>query len=97
MAEMTAADRRLTFVGRLRALYGQTKVHQQAVTDLSALLQKHDTEQLLTTAYREGQISLHEYLTELLDHFDVCRQLLTDQRDYELSLAELWAVSTFSK
>jgi hypothetical protein len=32
-----------------------------------------------------------------LDHFDVCRQLLTDQRDYELSLAELWAVSTFSK
>jgi outer membrane protein TolC len=97
VAEMEAVDSKLAFVSRLRNLYHVTSVHQKAAADLAALLEKHDTEQLLTTAYREGQITLHEYLTELLDHFDVCRQLLTDQRDYQLSLAELWAVSTFSK
>jgi outer membrane protein TolC len=95
--EMEAVDRKLAFVTRLRNLYDRTQVDQKAASDLAALLQKHDTEQLLTTAYNEGQITLHEYLTELLDHFDVCRQLLVNERDYQLSLAELWAVLTFSK
>jgi outer membrane protein TolC len=96
-AEMEAIDRKLSFVTRLRGLYDRTLTEQKAAADLQQLLQQQDTEQLLTVAYNEGQLTLHEYLTELLDFYDVRRQLLTDQRDYELSLAELWAVSTFSK
>lgn len=96
-AEMEALDTKLAFYSRLQALYQRTLTEQQVARDLATLLQAQDTETLLTVAYDEGQLTLHEYLTELLDHFDVCRQLLGDERDYQLSLAELWAVRRFSR
>lgn len=96
-ARQEALDRRLVFMTRLRGLHRKAQTQYRAAKELADLLQSQDTGRLLAKAYEEGALTEQEYLAEWMEYMDLQRQLLSDERDYQLSLSELSAVNNFSE
>lgn len=96
-ARQEALDKRLVFMARLRGLYRKAQTQHRVVTELADLMFTQDTERLLARAYREGRLTRQEYLSGLMEYLDMKRQLLSDERDYQLTLSELMAVGNFSR
>ncbi len=96
-ARQEALDKRLVFMSQLRSLHMKAQTQYRAVAELADLLRSQDTERLLAKAYEEGALTKEEYLTSRIEYLDLQRQLLSDQRDYQLSLSELSAVGNFSE
>lgn len=96
-ARQEALDKRLVFMSQLRSLHRKAQTQYRAAVELAELLRSQDTERLLAKAYEEGALTKEEYLTNRIEYMDLQRQLLSDQRDYQLSLSELSAVGNFSE
>lgn len=96
-ARQEALDRRLVFMAQLRGLYRKAQTQYRVTKELADVMFSQDTERLLAKAYREGQLTRQEYLTGLMELLDQRGQLLSDERDYQLTLSELWAVGNFSR
>lgn len=82
-------DARLTRLSQLRALYDEASSLRRIELEYARLAKESDNTALLAKALNEGEMSLHDYLDECTQAFDVAERLLSIRRDYQLALAKL--------
>lgn len=95
-AAVRAADQRTEsatamFEGELRSLHRLALGRLHAAEDLRRLCQETDNRPLLRKAFKEGKISLLDYLMELSLFFDAEDKALDAEYEYHKTLAELMA------
>lgn len=88
--ERTAAAKVL-FENELRRLHRMAIGRLRVAEDLRRLCRETDNRPLLRKAFKEGEISLLDYLLELSLFFDAEDKALNAEREYQQTLAELTA------
>jgi outer membrane protein TolC len=91
-AEAVWEDSKVQFYTRLQVLYSKASTMQQNVRKFRQSLTENGNEPLLKKALDVGEISLLNYLLEVEYYYDALNKVLEIERDYELIVAQLWAV-----
>lgn len=86
------ADCKVAFQTRLQGLYDKAVKLQQSALKHRIALSSFNNELLLKKALDAGEISLLIYLTELEYYYQAFRQVLETEKNFELTLAELFAM-----
>ena len=86
------ADIKVAFQTRLQGLYDKAVKLQQSALNHRIALSSFNNELLLKKALDAGEISLLIYLTELEYYYQAFRQVLETEKNFELTLAELFAM-----
>ena len=81
----------MQYYNRLKNLYVQVSGLQNNVRQYNSVFEQNDNGDLLFKAYRNGEISLLNYLLEMEYYFVAYNKRLQAERDLELALAELLA------
>jgi outer membrane protein, heavy metal efflux system len=92
-AELQHQDAKLQFYENLKISYERTLGLQSIAADYRKALQESDNSELLRKSLDAGEISLLEYIVELQLYYTTVDATLAAERDYELALAELQAVT----
>ena len=90
-SERIVEDARMQYYNRLKNLYVQVSGLQNNVRQYNSVFEQNDNGDLLFKAYRNGEISLLNYLLEMEYYFVAYNKRLQAERDLELALAELLA------
>ncbi|MCD7942229.1 MAG: TolC family protein [Bacteroides intestinalis] len=90
-SERIVEDARMQYYNRLKNLYVQVSGLQNNVRQYNSVFEQNDNGDLLFKAYRNGEISLLNYLLEMEYYFVAYNKRLQTERDLELALAELLA------
>ena len=90
-SERIVEDARMQYYKRLKNLYVQVSGLQNNVRQYNSVFEQNDNGDLLFKAYRNGEISLLNYLLEMEYYFVAYNKRLQAERDLELALAELLA------
>lgn len=91
-AEARQVDAKLQFYGSLEVLYHRTLGLKAAADTYRASLAATDNTVLLKKAFDAGEISVADYLMQTAVYYDIVRQALEAEREYQRSCAELYAV-----
>lgn len=91
-AEARQVDAKLQFYGSLEVLYHRTLGLKAAADTYRASLAATDNTVLLKKAFDAGEISVADYLMQTAVYYDIVRQVLEAEREYQRSCAELYAV-----
>ena len=90
--ETALLDNKVQFYNNLQNLYTKSSGLQQSTLKYRQALSSYNNNNLLKKALEAGEISLLEYLLEIEYYYDAVDKALESERDFQLSLAELWAV-----
>ena len=88
-SQAALADAQTRFEGRMRALYTKASALQKTLADLSATLQRHNSEELLLRALEAGAIPLEYYLQPVEFYHDTEIYILEIQHELEETVIEL--------
>ena len=91
-AEAIFEDSKVQFYNRLQTLYFKAAALQQNAQRVRQSLENNNNEPLLKKALDAGEISLLNYLLEIEFYYNEVNKVLEAERDFELTVAELWAV-----
>lgn len=91
-SQAVAEDTRMQFYNQLQSLFVKATALQTSVGSYRSLLLNHNNEVLLKKALDSGEISLLDYLQETQYYYSAIDNLLSAERDLELSIAQLSAV-----
>lgn len=87
--EAQEEDARLQFRNEMKNQFDKAIKLRKVVNDYELLLESSNSEVLLDKAFKQGQLSLINYLLELSAFYDAFDQYLEAQKDYQLAAAEL--------
>lgn len=87
--EAQEEDARLQFRNEMKNQFDKAIKLRKVVNDYELLLESSNSEALLDKAFKQGQLSLINYLLELSAFYDAFDQYLEAQKDYQLAAAEL--------
>lgn len=82
-------DSRLQFQNEVKSSYLKAQKLQEVLKNYSDLLKVSNNEELLEKTFRQGQLSLINYLLELSAYYDAVDQYLETEKEYQLAAAEL--------
>ncbi|NLO72315.1 MAG: TolC family protein [Porphyromonadaceae bacterium] len=91
-SEIELDNSKVQFYNRLKSLFQKALVLQQNALKFRQTISDNKNDELLKKALDSGEISLLNYLQEIGFYYDAMLQVLHAERDYELALAELYAV-----
>lgn len=91
-SEIELDNSKVQFYNRLKSLFQKALVLQQNALKFRQTISDNKNDVLLKKALDSGEISLLNYLQEIGFYYDAMLQVLHAERDYELALAELYAV-----
>jgi outer membrane protein TolC len=83
------ADAKLQFYNNMKALHIKVISLQNNVTDYRSKLAMYSNSELLEKAFNKGEISLTEYMYELLLYYESMYKLLEMEMNYNFAHAEL--------
>ncbi|HAQ20299.1 MAG TPA: transporter [Prolixibacteraceae bacterium] len=87
--ESIAADNKIQFYNRLKALHTKTIALQKNVNEYRSSLVSYDSSELSKKALDQGEISLINYLMEFSLYYQSINKLLELERDMNKTMAEL--------
>lgn len=88
-------DLRLATLAEMQSRYDKAVAMEKALTQTGHILTDCDNTADIEKMYHSGAISVHDYLTQLLALTDLKRKYVETERDYQLSLTELRAISCY--
>lgn len=91
-SELILQDTKIQFYNQLQNQYAKAAGLQQTAQEYKIALSLYNNETLLQKALDVGEISLLEYLLEIEYYYSIVNNVLETERDFELSIAELFAI-----
>jgi outer membrane protein TolC len=91
-AELRALDAKQQFYGQLYVQYQRALGLKELSQSLNKSLDTVNNSKLLRKALDEGQISVHNYLTDVAIYYDAIDQALAAERDYQKAYADLTSI-----
>lgn len=82
-------DKRLQFQNEVKSSYEKAVKLQKVLNDYNELLKASNNEELLGKAFKQGQLSLINYLLELSAYYEAVDQYLETEKEYRIAAAEL--------
>lgn len=83
-------DAKVQFYNEMKTLHGKATALQNSITDFKQRLSDNNILKLLDKAMQKGEISLSEYYYELMFFYDNKEELLSMEKELNITLAKLY-------
>jgi outer membrane protein TolC len=91
-SESSLEDGKIQFYNRLKNVYAKAFVLEKNIAEIKRSMSLYSNESLIKKALDAGEISLLNYIQEINYYYEVMNMLLETERDFKLTVSELFAV-----